>query len=133
MLDVKVQTLDRYTVPELLRQIVIALVDRPECVTVEISPASLGTLIRIHVHPTDIEKVIGKQGRTARSLRGLLGAASMKVKHRFSLEIEECEAWRSGGHKGLTSFRCSSGEALSARVCTRCTTSGWSSDRTPET
>jgi hypothetical protein len=35
--------------------------------------------------------VIGKQGRTARSLRTILGAASMKLHHRFSLDILEDE------------------------------------------
>ncbi len=37
----------------------------------------------------DVGKVIGKQGRTARSLRTILSAASMKQRHRFSLDIVE--------------------------------------------
>ena len=46
----------------------------------------------------DIGKVIGKQGRTARSLRTILGAASMKLQCRFSLDI--VEAGRSNhGHE----------------------------------
>ena len=38
---------------------------------------------------SDVGKVIGKQGRTARSMRTILSAASMKLKHRFSLDIVE--------------------------------------------
>jgi predicted RNA-binding protein YlqC (UPF0109 family) len=41
------------------------------------------------VAPNDIGKVIGKQGRTARSMRTILSAASMKLKHRFALDIVE--------------------------------------------
>jgi len=47
------------------------------------------TVLRVRVAPQDIGKVIGKQGRTARSLRTILGAASMKLHHRFSLDILE--------------------------------------------
>jgi hypothetical protein len=38
---------------------------------------------------TDLGKVIGKQGRTAKSIRTILGAASMKLKKRYTLEIIE--------------------------------------------
>jgi predicted RNA-binding protein YlqC (UPF0109 family) len=48
-----------------------------------------GTVLRLRVAPSDIGKVIGKQGRTARSMRTILGAASMKLKHRFALDIVE--------------------------------------------
>ncbi len=40
---------------------------------------------------TDLGKVIGRQGRTAKSIRTLLGAASMKLKKRYILEIIEDE------------------------------------------
>jgi len=39
--------------------------------------------------PEDLGKVIGKQGRTARAIRIILGAAGMKLKRRFNLEIIE--------------------------------------------
>ena len=45
--------------------------------------------IRLRVAASDVGKVIGKQGRTARSMRTILSAASMKLKHRFSLDIVE--------------------------------------------
>ena len=40
-------------------------------------------------HPEDLGKVIGRQGRTAKAVRTLLGAAGMKVRKRFTLEILE--------------------------------------------
>jgi len=46
-------------------------------------------VLELRVHPDDLGKVIGKQGRIAKSIRTLLGAAGMKVKRRFTLEILE--------------------------------------------
>lgn len=66
-----------------------ALVDTPDSVTVEAYKEGDGTVLRLRVAASDVGKVIGKQGRTARSLRTILGAASMKLKHRFSLDIVE--------------------------------------------
>jgi predicted RNA-binding protein YlqC (UPF0109 family) len=73
----------------LVLDIARALVDSPEKVSVESISEGEGTILRLRVAPTDIGKVIGKQGRTARSLRTILTAASMKLKHRFSLDILE--------------------------------------------
>jgi predicted RNA-binding protein YlqC (UPF0109 family) len=47
------------------------------------------TVLELRVAPSDLGKVIGKQGRTARSIRTILGAAGMKLKKRFTLEILE--------------------------------------------
>jgi hypothetical protein len=74
---------------ELVTDIARALVDFPENVSVETFDEEEATVIRLHVAPSDIGKVIGKQGRTARSMRTILAAASMKMKHRFSLDIVE--------------------------------------------
>lgn len=74
---------------ELVTEIATALVDRPESVLVEAIAERDGTLLRLRVAQSDVGKVIGKQGRTARSLRTILSAASMKLKHRFSLDIVE--------------------------------------------
>jgi predicted RNA-binding protein YlqC (UPF0109 family) len=73
----------------LMLEIGRALVDETEAVTVEVITALDSTVLRLHVSPNDIGKVIGKQGRTARSLRTILSAASMKLHHRFSLDIVE--------------------------------------------
>jgi predicted RNA-binding protein YlqC (UPF0109 family) len=43
----------------------------------------------LRVAPNDIGKIIGKQGRTARSLRVILGAVSMKLNRLYSLDIVE--------------------------------------------
>jgi predicted RNA-binding protein YlqC (UPF0109 family) len=73
----------------LILEIVQALVDQPEDVSVEMLDDHDSTVIRLRVAHQDIGKVIGKQGRTARSLRTILGAASMKLHHRFALDILE--------------------------------------------
>ena len=74
---------------DLLTEIARALVDNPEKVSVEAKGDGEGTVLRLRVAPTDVGKIIGKQGRTARSMRTILTAASMKLKHRFSLDILE--------------------------------------------
>jgi uncharacterized protein len=79
---------------ELILEIVHALVDQPEDVSVEMLPDIDSTVIRLRVAHQDIGKVIGKQGRTARSLRTILGAASMKMHHRFALDIVEDQEGR---------------------------------------
>jgi predicted RNA-binding protein YlqC (UPF0109 family) len=73
----------------LILEIVQALVDQPEDVSVEMLEDQDSTVIRLKVAHNDIGKVIGKQGRTARSLRTILGAASMKMHRRFALDIVE--------------------------------------------
>jgi predicted RNA-binding protein YlqC (UPF0109 family) len=74
---------------DLVREMACALVDNPESVSVVASDDGEGTVLRLRVAASDVGKVIGKQGRTARSIRTILSAASMKMKHRFSLDIVE--------------------------------------------
>jgi len=74
---------------DLVAEIARALVDSPQSVSVETIEDGEVTVIRLRVAQNDVGKVIGKQGRTARSLRTILSAASMKQKHRFSLDILE--------------------------------------------
>jgi uncharacterized protein len=76
-------------VKELIEAIAKALVDHPEDVQVRTVEGEQVTVLELKVHPTDLGKVIGKQGRTARSIRTILGAAGMKLKKRFTLEILE--------------------------------------------
>jgi uncharacterized protein len=84
--------------PELMKNLMLdiirALVDQPDDVSVELIDDGGTTVIRLKVAHQDIGKVIGKQGRTARSLRTILGAASMKLHHRFALDIVEDEKGR---------------------------------------
>ena len=80
----------------LITEIAKALVDEPGAVQVDAICDGDSTLLRLRVAPGDIGKVIGKQGRTARSLRTILGAASMKFHHRFGLDIIEASDKMSG-------------------------------------
>jgi len=73
----------------LVEQIAKALVDEPEKVSVQAVDGEQITVLELRVSPADLGKVIGKQGRTARSIRTILGAAGMKLKKRYTLEILE--------------------------------------------
>ena len=74
---------------ELIEDIAKALVDIPESVSVHSVEGEQVTVLELRVAPSDLGKVIGKQGRTARSIRTILGAAGMKLNRRFTLEILE--------------------------------------------
>jgi predicted RNA-binding protein YlqC (UPF0109 family) len=82
-------SIPEYSVVELVAAIARSLVDKPEEVSVTESSTETGTVFRLKVDLTDVGKVIGKQGRTARSIRTILGAISIKLKYRYSLEIVE--------------------------------------------
>jgi predicted RNA-binding protein YlqC (UPF0109 family) len=73
----------------LVEEIAKALVDSPEEVQVREVQGEQVTVLELRVAPGDLGKVIGRQGRTARSIRTLLGAAGMKLNRRFTLEILE--------------------------------------------
>ena len=73
----------------LVEQIAQALVDAPNEVQVNAVDGDQGTVLELRVAAGDLGKVIGKQGRTAKSIRTILGAASMKLKKRYTLEIIE--------------------------------------------
>ncbi len=73
----------------LMRSIAQSLVDDPESVSVQASLEGDATILMLRVAPADLGKVIGKQGRTARAIRIILGAASMKAHHRFALDIQQ--------------------------------------------
>lgn len=74
---------------DLVEAIAKALVDHPENVCVKSVEGEQVTVLELRVAPDDLGKVIGRQGRTAKSIRTLLGAAGMKLKKRFTLEILE--------------------------------------------
>ena len=65
------------------------LVDKPEDVQVTEVEGEQGAVLELRVAKEDLGKVIGKQGRTARALRTLLGAASSKARRGIMLEIVE--------------------------------------------
>ena len=74
---------------QLIEDIANSLVDVPEDVVVTTVDGEQVTVIELKVAASDLGKVIGKQGRTARSIRTILGAAGMKVNRRYTLEILE--------------------------------------------
>jgi len=76
-------------IKELVEDIAKALVDIPEQVGVREVQGEQVTVLELRVAQSDLGKVIGKQGRTARSIRTLLGAAGLKLNRRFTLEILE--------------------------------------------
>jgi len=82
------------TTDERLRDLVVyiarGLVDRPDDVSVNyLSLSPTETSLELRVHPDDIGHVIGKLGRTARSVRLMLGAAAAKADRRANLEIAD--------------------------------------------
>ncbi|MBX9601808.1 MAG: KH domain-containing protein [Bryobacteraceae bacterium] len=89
MLESREQKTGELTVKELVEEIAKALVDEPEGVSVSEIQGEQTTVLELRVAPGDIGKVIGKQGRTARSIRTLLGAVSTKLNRRYTLEILE--------------------------------------------
>jgi predicted RNA-binding protein YlqC (UPF0109 family) len=74
---------------DLVEAIAKALVDHPEQVQVKSVDGEQVTVLELRVHPDDLGKVIGRQGRTAKSIRTILGAAGMKIRKRLTLEILE--------------------------------------------
>ena len=74
---------------DLVTEIAKALVDIPDEVNVREVEGEQVTVLELRVAPTDLGKVIGKQGRTARAIRTLLSAAGTKIGKRFHLEIIE--------------------------------------------
>ncbi|MGB6068635.1 MAG: KH domain-containing protein [Desulfomonilaceae bacterium] len=74
---------------ELIEYIAKALVDNPEEVSVSELEGEITSVLELRVAKTDLGKVIGKQGRTARAMRTILSAASTKLKKRAVLEILE--------------------------------------------
>jgi len=73
----------------LIEYIAKVLVDYPEEVSVTELEGKQTSVIELRVAKDDLGKVIGKQGRTARAMRTILGAASTKIKKRAVLEILE--------------------------------------------
>jgi uncharacterized protein len=63
------------------------MVDDSDAVRLEVSNKPTETLLRLHVNTADTGLLIGRQGRTARSLRIILGSIGVKYRHSISLDI----------------------------------------------
>ena len=74
---------------KLVEAIARVLVDSPDGVNVQANPGEMLTTLELRVAPGELGRVIGKQGRTARSIRNILAAAGEKLNKRFTLEILE--------------------------------------------
>ncbi|PYT49140.1 MAG: RNA-binding protein [Acidobacteria bacterium] len=74
---------------ELVEIIAKALADHPDEVRVKSGEGAQVTVLELQVHPEDLGKVIGRQGRTAKAIRTVLGAAGIKARKRYTLEILE--------------------------------------------
>jgi uncharacterized protein len=74
---------------ELIEHIAKALVDHPEQVRVSEVEGEKTSVLELSVAKEDLGKVIGKEGRTAKAIRVLLGATSAKLKKHYVLEIIE--------------------------------------------
>jgi predicted RNA-binding protein YlqC (UPF0109 family) len=74
-------------VSELLEYLARQLVDEPDAVRVEEAEEDDALVLRLHVAPDDVGKVIGRQGRIARALRTVVRAAGARGDRRVLLEI----------------------------------------------
>ena len=74
---------------ELVEAIAKVLVDNPDQVQVRAIEDEQATVFELRVDPSDLGKVIGRQGRIAQAIRTILSAAGMKLRKRFTLEILE--------------------------------------------
>ena len=79
-----------------VEDVVKAIVDLPEKVTTERSIDEMGVLIKLTVDPTDMGKVIGKDGKTAKAVRTLLRVLGAKNNARVNLKIVEPEGSERG-------------------------------------
>ena len=74
---------------ELVEVMAKSLVSNPSAVTVEEETTGTTTVLRLHVAPDDMGKVIGKQGKIAKALRTLVKAATPKGEKKYVIAIEE--------------------------------------------
>jgi predicted RNA-binding protein YlqC (UPF0109 family) len=72
---------------ELVAYLVRLLVDEPDAVRVEEEEREGAIVLTLHVAQEDIGKVIGRQGRVARALRGIVRAGAARQRQRVLLEI----------------------------------------------
>jgi predicted RNA-binding protein YlqC (UPF0109 family) len=76
-------------VRKMVEEIAKALVDAPDAVTVTAVDKGGETILELRVAQADMGRIIGRQGRTVRSIRAIVAAAGEKRNQRFSLEILE--------------------------------------------
>lgn len=72
---------------ELVKVIVLSLVDHPDQVVVTETDTGTAVIVELKVAPEDMGKVIGKQGRIAKAIRTVVKAAAQRDDKRVSVEI----------------------------------------------
>jgi len=72
---------------ELIEIIVREIVDSPDDVSINVIESEKSTILELQVHPDDVGKVIGKNGRIAQAMRSLLKASAIKRGRRAELQI----------------------------------------------
>lgn len=72
---------------QLIRVIARALVDHPEDVQIQVKEDARGLVYELSVHPDDVGKVIGKQGRIAKAVRTVVSSAALKERKRVIVDI----------------------------------------------
>src|SRR5215472_15858848 len=77
------------TMKDLVEAMVKALVDYPDQVQVRMIEGEETIVFEVRVDPTDLGKVIGREGRMAKAIRTILGAVGTKLRKRIALEILE--------------------------------------------
>lgn len=80
---------NKATIRELIEYIASALVEENKSITVKESTKESYTVMELSVSPTDLGKVIGKNGQTARAIRTLVNAAASKAGDKVIFEIKE--------------------------------------------
>jgi predicted RNA-binding protein YlqC (UPF0109 family) len=76
-------------VAELLAYLARLLVDEPDAVRVEQTVVDDAVLLRLHVAPGDVGKVIGRQGRIVRALRTVVRASATRSGQRVLVEVAD--------------------------------------------
>jgi predicted RNA-binding protein YlqC (UPF0109 family) len=74
---------------ELVQYLAKALVNNPDAVEVKETEAENALVLEVRVAKEDLGRIIGKQGRTAKSIRTLLNAAASRTNRKVVLEIVE--------------------------------------------
>lgn len=72
---------------EFVAYLIKNLVDEPEGVEVQVLEGEQGTVVEIRVSPTDIAKVVGRQGRTIKALRTIAMTVGARFGRRVRLEV----------------------------------------------
>lgn len=86
---------------ELLQYLARALVDSPDAVELKVSPHEGGVLYELKVAPSDVGKVIGRDGRTVNALRTVLQHAALKRGEKARLEIVDDRKTAAGTKGGV--------------------------------